>query len=320
MPDPCVICLNANNNEVYEVKELQLGLNEVFNYQVCSACGSMQLLNIPEDFNRYYLNKHYYSFNLGVSSIRKPDLLRRLKASYLLFGKHQLAGRLLSIGYKAPEHYEWMKKTQTKWEDAILDVGCGNGSLLSKLFQMGFSNLKGIDPFIEESRDYGNLQVKKQDIFETTGRFDLIMMHHSLEHMFNPLKVLQKAYSLLNAGKFLLIRIPVMGNYGWKKFRTNWCGIDAPRHIFIPSEEGIKLLAKQAGFEIRDFTYDSSDYVIWSSEQYKRGIPLHAQNSRMINPDNDTFTEEEIKAFKATISFENLNGNGDTAAIYLYKQ
>ena len=97
MPDQCVICLNANNNEVYEVKELQLGLNEVFNYQVCSACGTMQLLDIPEDFKKYYPNQNYYSFNLGVSSIKKPDVLRRLKASYLLFGKHQLAGRLLSI-------------------------------------------------------------------------------------------------------------------------------------------------------------------------------------------------------------------------------
>ena len=212
-----------------------------------------------------------------------------------------------------------MKKTKAQWKDAILDVGCGNGSLLSKLFQMGFTNLTGIDPFIEESRNYGNLEVKKQDIFETTGRFDLIMMHHSLEHMFNPLQVLQKAYSLLNAGKYLLLRIPIMGNYGWKKYGTYWCGIDAPRHIFIPSAEGIKLLAKQAGFEIRDFTYDSSDYVIWSSEQYQRGIPLHAQNSRMINPDNDVFTDEEIKSFKAIISAENHKGNGDTADIYLYK-
>ena len=120
------------------------------------------------------------------------------------------------------------------------------------------------------------------------------MMHHSLEHMFDPWKVLKKAWQLLNNGKRLLVRIPIMGNYGWQRYKNYWCGIDAPRHIFIPSEKGMRLLVEQAGFSVEKLEYDSSDYVIWSSEQYLKGIPLHAPNSRMLNKKNSVFSKKEI--------------------------
>src|SRR6185369_5248278 len=144
--------------------------------------------------------------------------------------------------------------------------------------------------------------------------------HHSLEHMFEPLKALKRSWSLLNDDGYLLIRIPIMGNYGWQKYKTCWCGIDAPRHIFIPSEKGMIRLAEQAGFIVDKFEYDSSDYVIWSSEQYLRGIPLHASNSRMVSKKNSVFSEAEIKEFQKKISAENKKNNGDTAAFYLKKK
>ncbi len=77
------------------------------------------------------------------------------------------------------------------------------------------------------------------------------------------------------------------------------------------------MLAQQAGFKIDKLEYDSSDYVIWSGEQYKRGIPLHAPNSRMMGKKNTIFSKEEIELFKMRIAAENKKGNGDTAAFYL---
>ena len=318
MITPCLICQNTTNNETITVKELQLGLGDTFEYQRCGKCGSMQLQNPPDDFSRYYPNDDYYSFNLEQ---KKPttDALRKAKASYLLYGQNVLLGGLLSIGYKMPDYYHWMKTTKARRDDAVLDVGCGNGSLLSNLATIGFTNLTGIDPFINRDVMLGDIKILKKEIFDLQQPFDLIMMHHSLEHMFQPLRALQKAHGLLKKSGTLLVRIPITGHYGWQHYGALWCGLDAPRHIFIPSEEGFKLLAQQAGFVIDKLEYDSSDYVIWSSEQYKRGIPLHAPNSRMVSRKASIFSKAEIEHFKKTIAAENKKGNGDTAAFYLKK-
>jgi SAM-dependent methyltransferase len=316
----CIICKNAEGNEVFSVNELQLGLNETFHYQLCKNCGSMQLMDPPADFSRFYPNEDYYSFKMEMKDLKKPGFLQQAKSDHILYGKNKLFGLLLSIGYKIPEQYSWVKNSKAGPGDAILDVGCGNGSLLTQLYKMGFTNLTGIDPFINEGHDYGNIKIFKKEIHDLNDRFDLIMMHHSLEHMFDPLKALQKAYSLLNKNKYLLVRIPVMGNYGWQHYKTFWCGLDAPRHIFIPSEKGMRMLATAAGFEIEKVEYDSNNYVIWCSEQYLKGIPLHAAESWSVNRDKSLFTKEKIKGFQEKIMAENKKNNGDTAAYYLKKK
>ena len=319
MTTACIICGNTDSNEIFSVNELQLGLNETFQYQLCKNCGSMQLIDPPADLSRYYPNEDYYSFKMEMKVLKKPGFLQRVKSDYILYGKNKMMGSLLSIGYKVPEQYQWVKNSRAEPGDAILDVGCGNGSLLTRLYKMGFTNLTGIDPFINEDRDYGAIKIFKKEIHDLDGRFDLIMMHHALEHMFQPLKALQKAYSLLNKNKYLLVRIPVMGNYGWQHYKTYWCGLDAPRHIFIPSEKGMRMMATTAGFEIEKVEYDSNNYVIWCSEQYLKGIPLHAAESWSMNREKSLFTKEKIKEFEQKIMNENKNNNGDTAAYYLKK-
>ena len=320
MTSACIICGNKEANEIFSVKELQLGLDERFQYQLCKNCGSMQLMDPPPNFSRYYPNEDYYSFKMEMKGLKKPGFIQQAKSGYLLYGKNKLVGSLLSLGYKIPEQYNWLKNPKTQPGDAILDVGCGNGSLLTQLYRMGFTNLTGIDPFINEAQDYGPIKIFKKEIHDLNGSFDLIMMHHSLEHMFEPLKALQKAYSLLNKNKYLLVRIPVMGNYGWQHYKTFWCGLDAPRHIFIPSEKGMRMLAKNAGFEIEKVEYDSNNYVIWCSEQYLKGIPLHAAESWSMNREKSLFTKEKIKEFQEKIMDENKKNNGDTAAYYLKKK
>lgn len=319
MTTPCILCGNKTNNESYTVKELQLGLDEYFHYQLCGACGSMQLQDVPADLGKYYPNEDYYSFKLDLHIRKKADSLRKIKAEYLLFGTNKLLGRILSIGYKIPEQYEWMKHTGAKFGDAILDIGTGNGSLLAKLFQIGYTNLTGIDPFIDKSHDYGSIKILRKDIYEVTEKYDVVMMHHSLEHMFEPQKVLAQAMKITRPGGSVLVRIPIMGNYGWQQYGIFWCGIDAPRHIFIPSEKQMRKLAEDAGFSVEKFYYDSSDYLIWSSEQYKQGMPLHDPKSHMFNPDNSQFSKEDIKRFRAIMKKENERGNGDTAVVCLRK-
>ncbi len=315
----CTVCGNTAGNRLHTVREMQLGTRELFRYMECACCGCMQLLDIPEGLGKYYPKQGYYSFNLGLDLRKKPDRLRKWKASYLIYGRNRIPGTLLSIGYKVPDYYTWMRATGVQYDDTILDVGTGNGSLLLNLFRIGFTNLHGIDPFISEDQDHGAVQIIKKSIYDLSGQFDLIMLHHAFEHMDEPLKVLQQSYSLLKKGKYLLIRTPVMGMYSWKKYGTNWMDLDAPRHIIIHSMASMQLLAERAGFEIRKTVFDGNYMSLIGSEQYTKGIALNDSNSYMVNKTASVFRKKDIQQFKVINVANNKLQQADQAAFYLFK-
>jgi predicted SAM-dependent methyltransferase len=212
-----------------------------------------------------------------------------------------------------------VKVPQVKFNDTILDVGCGDGSLLMNLFKIGFTNLTGIDPFINKEKNYGRVNILKKNIFEIDEKYDFIMLHHAFEHMDEPLKVLLRLKELLNSKKYILIRIPLMNMYGWKTYNTDWVGLDAPRHIIIHTLKSMDILAKQAGLKIKKVVFDSVPYHIWASEQYRKDIPLMAANSHMVSPNRSFFSEADIKEFKVITDKSNEEMQGDQAAFYLYK-
>jgi SAM-dependent methyltransferase len=315
----CKVCGNEDNNKLYLVKEMQLGLREMFTYMECGSCGLMQLQDIPDNLGKYYPNEGYYSFNSGLDIRPKPDKLRKLKASYLIYGKNKLAGSILSMGYKMPEYYNWIKNAGVQYNDAILDVGTGNGSLLLDLFKIGFTNLTGIDPFIDNDLQYGNTHVYKKSVFEITDQYDFIMLHHAFEHMDEPLKVLQQLFKLLKKGKCLLIRTPVMGGYSWKKYGVNWMDLDAPRHLIVHSIKSMQLLAVQAGFKLRTTIFDGNYMSLIGSDQYTKDIALNAENSYSVNKEAAGYTKEEIENFKKITQEANKKDQADQAAFYLFK-
>ena len=315
----CKCCSFDGESKVYQVREMQLGLREIFNYQFCASCGCMQLLDIPENLSKYYPADNYYSFNTTQKKKVKKDALRKLKASYMLFGKNKIIGSLLSIGYKSPPFFEWLKIAKAGFDDAILDVGCGDGGLLVSLYKNGFTNLTGIDPFNSSHLDYGGLKIYKKELFDMEGQYNFIMLNHVFEHMDHPAKTLQTLFQLLKPNSYLLIRTPVMGTYSWKKYQENWMGLDAPRHIIVHSEKSMQLLAVAAGFTIKKTLFDGTAYTLVASEQYLQDVSLIDTNSWIINKQSTLFSKAEIDSFEKIAQQNNITGQGDQAAYFLYK-
>jgi len=102
--------------------------------------------------------------------------------------------------------------------------------------------------------------------------------------MDEPERVLKELYRLLKIDRYLMIRIPVLPSYAFRKYGSNWVQIDAPRHQFIYTKRGIKILADKAGFQLVDVVFDSYEIQFWGSEQYLRGIHLMDSNSYGQNP------------------------------------
>jgi len=148
----CSYCNNEAGNTIIEATELLLGIGGNFKYNYCGDCKGLQLLDIPADMAKYYPQQDYYSFKSNEGHLENVDSfknkIRKAKAEYLLFNKRSLIGALTSVGYKKPDYYMWLRKTDVNFDSEILDVGCGNGDLLFKTRKLGFRRLTGIDPFV----------------------------------------------------------------------------------------------------------------------------------------------------------------------------
>ena len=277
----------------------------------------LQLLNPPKDYSVHY-PKDYFTFQQEHEGKIKSILNRfRDKAA---MGEKTFLGNILFKKFGEPTYITRLKIAGVGLKDSILDVGCGKGILLHKMKESGFENVIGIDPFIEDTISYPNgLKILKKDFNELAGKFDFIMFNHSFEHMEKPLEVMKQSNRLLNKNKFLLLRIPVADSYAFKRFRENWCSLDAPRHLFLHTKKSIELLARESGFEIKKINYDSRSWQLWGSEQYSKDISLMDDRSYYINPDKSIFTKIEIDEFEKQVVELNNNGEGDQAEFYLQK-
>ena len=196
----------------------------------------------------------------------------------------------------------------------------GTGFLLYFLKEAGFENVLGVEPHIDTDIEYANgLTIKKTWVHELGEEQDIVMFHHSFEHLPNPIEALEAVYRLLSPNGKCMIRIPLVSSEAWKKYGTDWVQLDAPRHFFLYSIESLKVLARKTNFKIKEIVYDSNDFQFWGSQQYLKDIPLMAENSYGKNPAKSIFTKAEIKNYKKMARKLNLESQGDQAVIYMVK-
>jgi 2-polyprenyl-3-methyl-5-hydroxy-6-metoxy-1,4-benzoquinol methylase len=318
--DCCEICGNSTDNKYYIVPETMYGMGEEFKYMECSQCGCLQLPSPPDDLSRYYGDNYYSMRNRHNNPIR--TWLDRKRYRYAIAQKGSWLGKFLlkKYGFPAPNFVEWVKRTNLQPDDSVLDVGCGMGHLLRQMAKAGFQNLTGIDPYLAQQEIVANgVRLQKKSIAQMSGQYDRIVMHHSFEHMPDPLEVLQHAYKLLKPGGYAIVDIPLIG-YAWRKYGVNWVALDAPRHLYLHTVSSMKILAQKAEFQVTDIVYNSHAYQFWGSEQIARGIPIRSDRSHADNPKESIFSQEDMKSFHRQAQELNRQKDGDSASFYLYKQ
>jgi SAM-dependent methyltransferase len=314
----CKICANSENNKQFQIREMYFGFRDEFTYFECSTCGCLQIVGIPTDMEKYY-PPNYFSFEEIQPSNLITRFLVRSRDRYTLFHKGYL-GKLLCKRYPN-DMLKAIAKAGINSESRILDVGCGSGGLLSILRNAGIKNLVGIDPYLSHEVIEGGFQILKKTLYDLPNdqEFDLIMFNHSLEHISGQLETITKASSLLAENGVCLVRIPLKTEYLWNLYGVNCVQIDAPRHFFLHTMKSFDLLVNRAGLVVKDIIFDSDEFQFWGSEQYKRDIPLEADNSYRIDRTKSIFTQKEIDEFRQMSRALNKISQGGQAAFYLRK-
>ena len=140
----------------------------------------------------------------------------------------------------------------------ILDVGCGDGFHLQLLRDFGRSTwqVEGIDMSeyaVNAGRKqgltihHGTVQGSNLDL----GTYDLALMIATIEHLDNPLEVLQSVRQLLKPGGRIVIVTDNTDTLDFKWFhQRHWGGYHFPRHWNLFSPQTIAQLALKVDMKV----------------------------------------------------------------------
>ncbi len=270
-----------------------LGTRDEFLYWECSDCGCLSLVEVPPDLGSYY-PQNYYSLQIRPSTVsrRVRDAIYLSPLSFL-------------VNWRSRSDLDAIRGARLTKKLSLLDVGCGAGTLIGDLRELGY-DARGIDPYVvADVKDRFGVRVERKSLEEVHSQHDVILFRHSLEHM--PIETLQLARSRVKKNGICVVCIPVLG-WAWRNYGTDWVQLDAPRHLFLHSRKSFTMLAAKSGFHVQRIVFDSTEFQFWGSELYQRNIPL----KNMPEP-----TSTERARMRRLARDLNRQEQGDTAQFYL---
>jgi len=315
----CRVCSNSENNKAYRIREMMFGFRDEFTYFECSECGCLQISDIPGNMEKYYPDNYLRSSQKNTSENCLERFLRTQSDRYVLFGTRFLGGLIRRHGEDPSNVLGMIARARPNHKSRILDVGCGSGEFLYRLRDAGIKNVLGVDPYIGHEVLHGDVKILERTIHDLpdSQKFELIILHHSFEHIPDQLQTLLKVTRVLAESGTCVIRMPLKTEFIWNLYGVHWVQIDAPRHLFIHTMKSFEHLATEAGLAIQDVVFDSGSFQFWGSEQVKRDIPLESENSYKRNPERSIFTDEQITEFEKLAEELNGTSQGDQATFYV---
>ncbi len=152
-------------------------------------------------------------------------------------------------------NFQYLKRSSR-----VIDIACGDGIGLSCLRQMGFCNVFGIDsnPIkVTEARRHGEAIVGDMHNLSFIGdqSIDVILCSHSLEHVYDPIKVLHEFKRILAANGILFLVLPYP-DFGSLNDRAHLAKYLLGLHKFDHGRHLRKLL-KSSGYRVIKTRFDT---------------------------------------------------------------
>jgi len=152
----------------------------------------------------------------------------------------------------------------------LLDVGCGDGTLLQRMRARGW-HVAGVetDPAAagQARRRLDDAAIHAGPLAEAPfpeDFFDAVTLYHVIEHLTDPSLDLARCHSLLRPGGRLVLSTPNSQSLGRQRFERDWLHWDPPRHLRIFDAPSLCAALQEVGFRIdRVFTPACSALPVW---------------------------------------------------------
>jgi SAM-dependent methyltransferase len=134
----------------------------------------------------------------------------------------------------------------------MLDVGAATGAFVRAAVAAGWEAF-GMEPS-GEARAVGNASgtVLFPSIDEAArlAPFEVITLHHVLEHLEDPVKALTDLRGLLSPKGLLLVEVPNWGSFERMGAGADWIDLRPEQHLSHWTPRTIRALLRQAGYEV----------------------------------------------------------------------
>jgi SAM-dependent methyltransferase len=209
----------------------------------CTACGFRHVVPLPEQtaLESNYREAYYTQ--------DKPNFLAHA-------GEDQEWSALASR-----DRLESFERLLSGEQRRILDVGCGPGFFLKLARERGW-DIMGIEPSRQAAAHARGLGIDVVEAFfdasaaATLGRFDVVHLNNVLEHVPNPIEIVNLAHSLLMPGGLICLNVPNDFTPFQRAARESlalpeWW-VAPPHHLNYFDFESLSRLISRAGFDLHE--------------------------------------------------------------------
>ncbi|MBP7652113.1 class I SAM-dependent methyltransferase [Candidatus Dependentiae bacterium] len=233
----CIFC--KNNNNIIEKFKANISLNEIKSDFVSTRARNN--------------TKHYRIIKCNNCGLHFSNpVLDQNELSELY--KNSSDEHTSESNDAAEVYFDFLKKTNIKKDNYLLEIGCGDGIFLKKALEFGIKNVCGIEPS-KTAVSNSDPEIKKHiinDVFSKDSlngkKFDVICAFMVLDHLLEPDKFLNDCLSLLNhGGKIILV------THNIDSYLTFILGEKNPvinlGHIYYFNKNTISKLLAESGFK-----------------------------------------------------------------------
>ena len=165
---------------------------------------------------------------------------------------------------------------------SILDIGCGLGFLLSAL-DSEWKEIHGVEVSeyaAEHSSQYGRIHIGDvKSANYPKNYFDVVVMHHVIEHMEDPIVVMLEVRRILKLNGILLLGTPDFDSGCARRFGENYRLLHDPTHVSLFTNESMHRFLRDNMFII-----DRVEYPFFNTRHFTAENLMRLFDTTKISP------------------------------------
>ena len=233
--EPNPVCQICSEQMTYLMEKSGSYVNDLFRFFQCLNCNFVSVVNPITDYDKIY-NDAYYEGRGADPFVDYAFELEHPKQTVRIF---EWEGILNAV-----RHHYWEGLEGVRW----LDYGSGTGGLVRFLRDRRIEGF-GFDVggYADRARTRGIQILMPSELAERRGSFDIVSLIEVLEHIPDPVSLLQSVRELLRPGGLLFL---TTGNADpHRRTFASWGYVIPEIHVSYFSPESLARALNRAGLE-----------------------------------------------------------------------